>query len=141
MSTHYKTSQELPLHDLVFGLARHKQKAIAEARTLHDTYDMADIMLVQLVSVSERNKRILVFQERSMMKEYEQMNGQDVSGEEWNSDNYLHIHMNDEKTEVTGFTRYGMNHVDNIVRVIEIETGVQLISEHEEDEYYEKEDV
>ena len=148
MSTHYKLSQELPLHDFVFGLARHKQKSIdlaslvnqGEAKTLYDTHDISDIMLVQLVSVSEGSRRILVLQERSMMKEQEQINGQDVSGEEWNSDNYLHIHMNDEKTEITGFTRYGMNHVENIVRVIEIETGVQLISEHVSG-YDEEEDV
>ena len=140
MSTHYKTSQELPLHDFVLALAQHKQKAIDKASRFHDVYDICDIKLVQLVSVRQREKDILILQERSICKEREQMNGQDVSGEEWNSDNYLHIHMNDEKTEVTGFTRYGMNNVTEIVQVIQIETGVQLISEHEED-YHEEEDV
>ena len=146
MSTHYRTSQELPLYDLVHGLAWWKRKSIAQAklialaRTSHDIRDIHNIMLVELVPIAQRGEKILVLQERSMMKEQEEMNGQDVSGEEWNDDNYLHIHMNDEKTEVTGFTRYGMNNVENMVRVIEFQTGVKLISEHDEN-YHEKEDV
>lgn len=133
MSTHYKTSHALPFYGFVLALAQHKQKAIDKARRFHDVYDICDIKLVQLVSVRQREKDILILQERSICKEREQMNGQDVSGEEWNDDNYMHVELNSNASEVEGFTRYGGNNVTEIIQVIQVETGVRLISEHDDD--------
>ena len=140
MSTHYKLSQSLPFYGFVLALAQHKQKAIEKARRFHDVYDICDIKLVQLVSVRQGEKDRLILQERSVCKEREQMNGQDVSGEEWNDDNYMHVELNTNASEVEGFTRFGSNKVRDIIQIIQVETGVRLISEHEDD-YDEEEDV
>ena len=140
MSTHYKLSQSLPFHGFVLALAQHKQKAIDKARRFHDVYDMCDIKLVQLISERQGGKDMLILQEQSICKEREQMNGQDVSGEEWNDDNYMHVELNSNASEVEGFIRFGKNNVREIIQVIQVETGVRLISEHE-DEYYEEENV
>ena len=146
MSTHYKTSKPIPLYDMIKGfILDHDRKREVEDNVLramgypqdqpnYINDDDADVMAKRSKTITVNTlqvfKDVLVIQNDRMTN---------WAQEEDLKSNYMHFDC-DNVGNVVGFTRFGMNKVDDIIKIIEAYCEVELISEHE-DEYYEEEVV
>lgn len=142
MSTHYKTTKPIPLYDMIKGfILDHDRKREVQSnmlQTMGYTQDQhnyindddADVMAEWSKTITvnklEVHQDMLVIRNERMTNWAEEENLQS---------NYMHFDC-DCDGNVVGFTRFGMNEVDDIIKVIEAYCDVKLISEHEND-YYE----
>jgi len=143
MSTHYKPTKPIPLYDMIKGfiLDRDRKREVESnmLRTMGYPQDghsyindddgdvMAEWGKTITVNTLQVFKGMLVIQNDRMT---------DWAQEEDDlKSNYMHFDC-DCDGNVVGFTRFGMNEVNEIIKIIEAYCDVRLISEHEND-YYE----